>query len=871
MSIFKSFILFSLSFILWAYNGYGQANPTMNVLPANSGLVSLGDTLDLQITIGNTGSASIPAFKLRPVITVPNLIVTLLLNPSQSGLPPGWSIVTNDGTQIRICNGADVIPSNQSRTIFIKVRAIAIGGPSTFAGQIAFGSATTCANAGPSVTGNNPADDNATSTIQVVAGCSLGVVATVGTIACNGGITNITVTSTAALGPVEYSITGGAPFQNSNIFTVPVGTYTITAREINNPLTCVALTTITVTQPPAVLSPTVSVIQPTCTVSSGIVSITSSTIGLTFSVDGGPYTSYPTVGYLLAAGSHSVTAINGNNCTSPTVNFTINAQPPTSAAPVIGVITQANCTVSTGSVVLTNLPAGTWTVNPGNISGNSASTTVTNLAAGTYNFTVTNSSGCTSLPSASVTINAVVGAPAAPLINIIQPTCTVSTGSIIITSVTTNLTFSLDGGPYTVYPSGGYNGISSGAHTLIGQNISGCLSPFANIIINPQPLSPVSPTISITQPTCTVSTATINVTSNTTGLTFSFDGGAFTNYPVGGYVTVAGTHSLAVQNLSGCAPNITNNIIVDAQPATPAVNASSTLITCNGANSIITAIASGGISPYEYSINNGPFLTTNSFSVVAGSYIIAVKDFNGCIGSTSNILITQPSAITATASSTPILCTGGNSTLTITASGGVGAFEYSLNNAPYQTLNSFNVLAGTYTARVRLVANPACSTAANTVVNVVQPTTLKATSKADAIKFCGGSTIVEVKATGGKTPYTGTGNFTRGPGKWTFNVVDSNGCSSSTEVNILPPGCVELKVFPNPSDNIISINHSAAVNTGASFQIFSVNGARVITQRVAANTFLSNIDISRLASGNYLLVYIDGTEKKETKFIKINK
>ena len=55
------------------------------------------------------------------------------------------------------------------RTIFIKVIANAVGGPSTFSGQITFGSATTCANAGPTVAGNNPADDNAFSTITVIA------------------------------------------------------------------------------------------------------------------------------------------------------------------------------------------------------------------------------------------------------------------------------------------------------------------------------------------------------------------------------------------------------------------------------------------------------------------------------------------------------------------------------------------------------------------------------------------------------------------------------------------------------------------------------------------------------------------------------
>ena len=94
-------------------------------------------------------------------------------------------------------------------------------------------------------------------------------------------------------------------------------------------------------------------------------------------------------------------------CTSPaSANIVINAQPPTPTAPVVGAITQPTCTVATGSVVLSGLPAGNWTINPGGINGNTATTTINNLAPGTYNYTVTNAAGCTSPASANIVINA---------------------------------------------------------------------------------------------------------------------------------------------------------------------------------------------------------------------------------------------------------------------------------------------------------------------------------------------------------------------------------------------------------------------------------------------------------------------------------
>ena len=73
------------------------------------------------------------------------------------------------------------------------------------------------------------------------------------------------------------------------------------------------------------------------------------------------------------------------------------------SAPIVGTITQTTCSVTTGTVVLNELPLG-GVLNPGNISYVGTSYLVPNLSAGTYNFTVT-SNTCASLPSANVIIN----------------------------------------------------------------------------------------------------------------------------------------------------------------------------------------------------------------------------------------------------------------------------------------------------------------------------------------------------------------------------------------------------------------------------------------------------------------------------------
>lgn len=89
------------------------------------------------------------------------------------------------------------------------------------------------------------------------------------------------------------------------------------------------------------------------------------------------------------------------------VTATINPLPTT---PTIGTITQPTCTLATGSLVLSDLPAsGTWTLTRSGTSsatttGTGTSTTITGLAVGTYTYTVSNGT-CTSLSSANVVIN----------------------------------------------------------------------------------------------------------------------------------------------------------------------------------------------------------------------------------------------------------------------------------------------------------------------------------------------------------------------------------------------------------------------------------------------------------------------------------
>ena len=127
----------------------------------------------------------------------------------------------------------------------------------------------------------------------------------------------------------------------------------------------------------------------------------------------------------------------------------------------------------------------------------------TGVASGPHTLTAQNAAGCTS-PAANITIAPQPATPTAPTFTQVDPTCTVATGTITVTSATAGFTFSLDAGPFAAYPAGGYTGVASGPHTLTAQNAAGCTSPAANITIAPQPATPTAPTFTQVDPTCTV-------------------------------------------------------------------------------------------------------------------------------------------------------------------------------------------------------------------------------------------------------------------------------------------------------------------------------------------------------------------------------
>jgi hypothetical protein len=133
----------------------------------------------------------------------------------------------------------------------------------------------------------------------------------------------------------------------------------------------------------------------------------------------------------------------------------------------------------------------------------------------------------------------------------------------------------------------------------------------------------------------------------------------------------------------------------------------SNLTSCAVIDGSVSVQASGGASPYQFRINGGAFQASGTFSnLAAGQYTVEVKDANGCIKvltpspTLSNASTTlQVTSVEKTADSQ---CNGGNGSLTVTASGGVGPYTYKIGSGSFGNSNVFsNLENGNYTLTVK--------------------------------------------------------------------------------------------------------------------------------------------------------------------------
>ncbi len=243
----------------------------------------------------------------------------------------------------------------------------------------------------------------------------------------------------------------------------------------------------------------------------------------------------------------------------------------------VATLQQPSCSVSTGSITVTD-PIGAgiaYSINGTDYTNTNGIFTL--LPAGIYSITARNADGIISAGT-TITINAQPPTPALPTASVtLQPTCTVSTGTITVTAPTgPGMTYSINGLTYT-NTSGIFTSVPAGTYNITDRSTAGCTSNGTNVTVNVQPATPTPPLLGIiTQPARTVTTGSVifNGLPATGSWTLTTSPGGTVTPGSGISKTLtglaAGTWSYTVTNASGCTSVSSPSVVIYAQPSAPA-------------------------------------------------------------------------------------------------------------------------------------------------------------------------------------------------------------------------------------------------------------------------------------------------------------
>lgn len=172
-------------------------------------------------------------------------------------------------------------------------------------------------------------------------------------------------------------------------------------------------------------------------------------------------------------------------------------------------------------------------------------------------------------------------------------------------------------------------------------------------------------------------TVTVEAVGGTGTLTFDIgvgplDPGVFTDL-------VAGIYNVTVTDENGCTIDVPVEILEPTELILTEV--ATTGILCNGGTDGSIEIAgSGGTGPYTYNLDGGLFGDVTVYTdLAAGDYTFGIMDDNGC-EATVLITLTEPDPIVVVEIVTHEICLGDClGTINLTASGGIGAYTYSID------------------------------------------------------------------------------------------------------------------------------------------------------------------------------------------------
>ncbi|MEO1624395.1 MAG: reprolysin-like metallopeptidase [Bacteroidota bacterium] len=284
----------------------------------------------------------------------------------------------------------------------------------------------------------------------------------------------------------------------------------------------------------------------------------------------------------------------------------------------------------------------------------------------------------------------------------------------------------------------------------------------------------------------------------------------------------------------------------------------------------VTAIPSGGISPYEYSLNGISYQSDSTFVNVAnGDYVLQIRDANGCLDSTQ-LSINVPNLTASISMVEDATCFDGtDGVVNIEVTDGIPPYEYSLDGTNFTTDNPITgVSAGTYTIRVRDSIDQLIRLSN---VTVEQPDQIEFTVEVnlDSVRVLnpmGGTGPLEYSLDG--TNFQAEPLFTEvDNGTYTLVVRDANGCTETQEVEVDvmvsvfdPQSNWDIEVLPNPNRGSFRLRMD--IQSGRELQVRLFDGLGRLVHREQLEASIGQLDhllqLEQLPTGLYHLEVTNG-------------
>ncbi len=674
----------------------------------------------------------------------------------------------------------------------------------------------------------------------------------------NGNNGTATAAPTGGGGPYTYLWSNGAT--TASITGLAAGAFTCT---VTDAWGCLATTTVTITQPAAVLAATTAPTGTSCGLANGsaTASATGGTAGYTYLWSNGATTA--TISNV-PSGTYTVTVTDTRNCTT-TATALIAASNPVTANATSN--TPASCGQSNGAATVSATGGtGAFTYQWSN---GATTQNITGLAAGSYTVTVTSGSpNCFS--TATVTV-ASLGNVTATVNQVQQSSCGLSNGGGTASATGgTNYSYLWSNGATTQAVSG----LAPGTYTVTVTDVSTCTAT-ATLVIN------ASNAVNASVPNFSPTTCGQN--DGSAGAIGAGGNGNFTYLWSNGATTQnvsglgAGTYTVTVTDGVGCTGTSAVNIATSTAVTANIFNFTST--SCGLSNGVASAVAQGGSGVYTYLWNDGQ-TTAQAVGLAAGSYSVTVTDQAGCTG-TSTVTINASSAPSvAVSGQANVDCFGGNTgSATATATSGTAPYTYLWSNGQ-TSATAANLAAGSYTVTVTDASN--CTQTAT--VTITEPSAALAavttvTDESNTGALDGSATATP---SGGTAPYTylwsngQTGQTATGlaGGTYTCTVTDANGCTTVVTATVATLVAVEagsamgMEIYPNPSQGVFFVAFELGTAEDLTVTVYNKLGQKIWQQMVTqATSGRVEVNLGDVASGVYSVELKTGNEISTKKVV----